>query len=68
MLASQAENANKRRGEAKKLVISSCKAHSDSATNKESIIPSRQRRAERRCVRWNTSPANPKIKVAEKAK
>lgn len=31
-------------------------------------MPSRQRRAERRCVRWKARPAKPSIKVEENAK
>lgn len=50
-LASQAENARRRRGEAEKLIELSWSAQSDRATNKDSIIPSKQRRADRRWVR-----------------
>lgn len=35
---------------------------------RESIIPSKHRRAERRWVRWNAKPARPRRKVDEKAK
>lgn len=50
-LASQAENANSSMGAAEKLVESICKIQSDSEINSESIIPSRQRRADKRCIR-----------------
>lgn len=50
-LASQAENARRSIGEAAKLVEFSCKVHRERARNKESIIPSKQRSAERRWVR-----------------
>jgi len=67
-LASQAENANKSIGVGDRLVESSCKVQRDRATNRESIMLSRQRRADRRCVRWNARPASPRRKVDEKAK
>lgn len=51
MLASQAENASRSRGDTERLAESSCRAHTERAINKESIMPSRQRRAERRWVR-----------------
>lgn len=50
-LASQAENASKSIGEAEKFVVFSCKVHRERARNRESIMPSKQRRAERRWVR-----------------
>lgn len=50
-LASQAEKANKSMGEGEKAVASSCSVQRDMAINRDNIIPSRQRRAERRCVR-----------------
>lgn len=55
-------------GEAEKLVLSSCKVHRDSAINRDSIIPSKHRRADKRWVRWKARPANPSRKVDEKAK
>lgn len=67
-LASQAEKAKRSMGEAEKLVADSCMAHKERAINKESIIPSRQSRAERRWIRWNASPVSPSIKVEEKVK
>lgn len=35
---------------------------------RDSIIPSKQRRAERRCVRWKARPVRPRVKADEKAK
>lgn len=67
-LASQAENARRSIGEAEKLVESSCNAHKERARNRESIMPSRHKRAERRWVRWNAKPVRPNIKADEKAK
>ena len=67
-LASQAENARRSIGEAEKWVVFSCRAHSERAINRESIIPSKHKRAERRWVRWNASPDNPSIKAEEKVK
>lgn len=64
--ASQAENANRSIGEAEKFVELNCRDHRESAMNKDSIIPSKQSRAERRWVRWNARPARPRIKVDEK--
>lgn len=67
-LASHAENANRSIGAAEKFVESSCKVQRDRAINRESIIPSRHRRAERRWVRWNARPVSPRMKADEKAK
>ena len=50
-LASQAENASKSIGEIAKLVAFSWRVHTERAMNKESIIPSKHKRAERRWVR-----------------
>jgi len=50
-LASQAEKARRSIAEPEKLVVESCMVHRERAINKESIIPSRQRSAERRWVR-----------------
>ena len=47
---------------------SNCRAHKERAMNKDSIMPSRQRRAERRWVRWNAKPIKPRMKADEKAK
>lgn len=47
-LASQAEKASSNRGAAEKFTEASSRVHRESARNKDSIIPSRQRRAERR--------------------
>ena len=49
--ASQAENASNSIGAAEKLVVDNCIAHTERVINKESIIASRHRRAERRWVR-----------------
>lgn len=68
MLASQAENASRRRGEAEKLVEFSCIVQRERAMNNETIIASRQMRAESRWDRWNASPVSPRIKADEKAK
>lgn len=68
VLASQAENASRRTGRAEKLVEERLIVHSDRAINKDSIIPSRQRRAERRWVRWKASPDSPRTKAVEKEK
>lgn len=40
----------------------------DSAINRDSIMPSRQSRAERRWVRWNARPIRPKMNADEMAK
>lgn len=55
-------------GEAEKFVESSWSVHRERAIKRESIIPSKHRRAERRCVRWNARPASPRMKVDEKVK
>lgn len=47
-LASHAEKAKRSIGEVEKLVESSWRAQSERATKRESIIPSKQSRAERR--------------------
>lgn len=47
-LASQAENARRSMGAAEKLVESSWRAQRERAMKRESIMPSKQRRAERR--------------------
>ena len=67
-LASQAEKARSSIGETEKLVVFSSKVHRDRARNRDNIIPSRQRRADRRCIRWNARPANPSKKAVEKVK
>ena len=51
VLASQAENARRRRGEGEKLIDVKSRVQRDSAKNNDNIIPSRQSRAERRWVR-----------------
>ena len=66
-LASQAEKASSSIGAAEKLVESSCRVQTESAIKRDSIIASKQRRADKRWVRWNASPASPRIKANEKA-
>ena len=61
--ASQAENARRSIGAAEKFVTLNCRDQRDSATNRDSIIPSRQSRAERRWVRWNARPVRPRMVV-----
>lgn len=51
MLASQAEKASRRTGRAEKLVEERLMDHRERAINNDSIIPSRHRRADKRCVR-----------------
>lgn len=67
-LASQAENARRRMGEGEKAVASSCSVQRAKAMNSDSIMPSKQRRAERRWVRWKARPVSPKTNVEEKVK
>lgn len=55
-------------GDVEKLDESSCKAQSENAMNKESIMPSKHRRADKRCTRLNARPISPRMKVQEKAK
>lgn len=50
-LASQAENARSNMAEDEKFVESNWRVHRERAIKRDSIIPSRQRRAERRWVR-----------------
>lgn len=40
----------------------------DKAMNRDSIMPSRHSRAERRWVRWKARPISPRIKADEKVK
>lgn len=51
VLASQAENARRKTGRAEKLVEPNCMDQRDRAMNRESIIPSRQSRADSKWVR-----------------
>lgn len=67
-LASQAEKASRRTGEAEKLVDPSWRAQRESAINKESIIPSKHKRADSRWVRLNARPVSPSMKADEKVK
>lgn len=68
VLASQAENARSSRGEAERFVEFSSRAHMESPRNKDSIIPSRHNKADKRWVRWKVSPANPSMNAIEKEK
>lgn len=67
-LASQAENVSSRIGAEEKAVISSCSIQSASAINSDSIMPSKQRRADRRWVRWKAKPIRPSVNAEEKVK
>lgn len=67
-LASQAENARRSIGAAENPVISNCRAQRASAINSDSIIPSRQSRADKRWVRWNVRPISPRTKAELKLK
>lgn len=68
VLASQAENARRKTGMEEKFVELNCMVHRDRAMNRDNIIPSRQRRADNKWVRWNVRPANPRMKAEEKEK
>lgn len=68
MLASQADRARSNIGAAEKLVDSVWRVHRDRATNSDSIIPSKHRRADRRWVRWNARPMRPRANAVEKLK
>lgn len=67
-LASQAEKARSKIGAAEKAVDSSCSVHRAKAINKDNIIPSRHRSADRRWVRWNARPASPRVNAEVKLK
>ena len=67
-LASQAEKASRIIGATENPRDPSCKVHNEKAINRESIIPSKHRRAESKWVRWNVSPMRPNTNVEEKAK
>lgn len=67
-LASHAEKASRIIGEGVKLTVSSWRAHKERVTYSDNIIPSKQRRAERRWVRWNARPVRPRKKAEEAAK
>lgn len=55
-------------GAAEKLVEFSCRVHRDRAMKRDSIMPSRHNKAERRWVRWNARPVRPSMKADEKVK
>lgn len=65
-LASQAEIAKRKRGKAEELVDPMLKLQIEKATYRESIMPSRHKSADRRCVRWNTRPVSPRMNAEEK--
>ena len=67
-LASQAEKARRIIGAIEKLEEFSCRVQSAKAMNRDSIIPSKHKRADKRWVRWNVSPIRPSVNVEEKAK
>lgn len=60
-LASQAENVNRIMGASDKEGEFIVMDHMASARNRESIIPSRQRRADRRWDRLKASPVRPRM-------
>lgn len=67
-LASQAENAKRSMGAVEKVVVSNCRVHKASAMNRDSIMPSKHKRAESRWVRWKARPVSPSRKADEKLK
>ena len=67
-LASQAEKAKRSIGAAEYPVASSWRDHSERAIKSESIMPSKQSSADKRCVRWNARPINPRINAELKLK
>lgn len=67
-LASQAEKAKRSIGAVEKAVVSSWRAHKARAMNRDSIIPSKHRRAERRWVRLKASPIRPNTNAEVKLK
>lgn len=67
-LASQAEKANSIIGAEEKMVDSVWKDHMAVATYRDSIIASKQRRADSRCFRRRARPEKPRINVMVKLK
>lgn len=67
-LASQAEKVSKSIGAVEKLTDSNCSVHRANPINKDSIIPSKHKRAESRWVRWKASPISPKANAEVKLK
>lgn len=55
-------------GAEENVVDSSCSAHRARARKRDSIIPSRQSRADRRWVRWNARPVSPRVNAEVKLK
>lgn len=68
VLASQAEKVNKNIGADEKLVAPRVRAHREKDKYRDSIMPSKHRRAESRWVRLKDNPANPKMKAEKKEK
>ena len=66
VLASQTEKAKRIRGLEDELSESSVNVHAVRPMKRDSIIPSRHSKADRRCVRVKASPAKPIIKADEK--
>lgn len=67
-LASQAEKASNIIGAGVKFVTPICKDHTERAIKSESIIPSKQRRADNKWVRWNATPIRPRMNAVVKLK
>ena len=55
-------------GATEKPVEFSWRVQSERAMKRDSIMPSKHKRADRRCVRWNARPVSPSINAEEKAK
>lgn len=66
-LASQAEKARRIIGEDANIVELSWSVQRDKVINRESIMPSKQSRAESKWVRWKARPARPSMKADERA-
>lgn len=62
-LASQAEKASKIMGAAVKFVVLRYRVHKERARNRDSIMPSRHRRADKRWARLKASPVSPSVKA-----
>lgn len=67
-LASQAENVSKIMGTREQRGAAIVVDQREMAINKDSIIPSRQIRADRRWERFRARPMRPRIKAEEKVK
>lgn len=66
-LASHTERVKRRIGVVAVIVAFSSRVQRERPRNRESIIASRQSRADRRCVRLNASPNSPVRKAIVKA-